>query len=159
MSCLLHRNFGERWARHWMDLIRYADSHGSEGDPAIPNAFQYRDYLIRAFNADVFLPATGSRAHRGRPIWPSPRINEQLGINESRNRAGPLATFVFTEFAPTDALDEKVRFYGRPNQCFWKNISGFDDFPAPAATTTNSMPSASPITTRSLAFLDRVDRR
>jgi hypothetical protein len=45
--------FGERWARHWMDLVRYAESRGHEFDPIIPNAWQYRDYLVRAFNADV----------------------------------------------------------------------------------------------------------
>ena len=37
--------FGQRWARHWMDWVRYAETHGSEGDPAIPYANTYRDYL------------------------------------------------------------------------------------------------------------------
>jgi len=46
-------HFGERWARHWMDWIRYADSHGSEGDPLIENGWLYRDYLIRALNANI----------------------------------------------------------------------------------------------------------
>ncbi|MCW5557756.1 MAG: DUF1549 domain-containing protein, partial [Verrucomicrobiae bacterium] len=46
-------HFGERWARHWMDLMRYAESRGHEGDYAIANAWQYRDYLIRTFNTDV----------------------------------------------------------------------------------------------------------
>jgi hypothetical protein len=45
--------FGERWARHWLDLVRYAESRGHEFDPNIPNAWQYRDYVIRALNADV----------------------------------------------------------------------------------------------------------
>jgi hypothetical protein len=45
--------FGERWARHWMDLVRYAETRGHEFDPIIPNAWQYRDYLVRAFNTDV----------------------------------------------------------------------------------------------------------
>jgi hypothetical protein len=45
--------FGERWARHWMDWVRYADSHGSEGDPSIPNAYRYRNYLIRALNEGI----------------------------------------------------------------------------------------------------------
>ena len=45
--------FGERWARHWMDLVRYAESRGHESDFGIANAWRYRDYLIRAFNADV----------------------------------------------------------------------------------------------------------
>ena len=46
-------HFGERWARHWMDLMRYAESRGHESDFGIANAWQYRDYLVRAFNADV----------------------------------------------------------------------------------------------------------
>ena len=43
---------GERWARHWLDLVRYADSNGYERDAAKPFAWRYRDYVIRAFNAD-----------------------------------------------------------------------------------------------------------
>lgn len=46
-------HFGERWARHWLDLARYAETRGHEFEPIIPNAWQYRDYVIRAFNADV----------------------------------------------------------------------------------------------------------
>jgi Protein of unknown function (DUF1549)/Protein of unknown function (DUF1553)/Planctomycete cytochrome C len=46
-------HFGERWARHWMDLVRYAESRGHEFDPDIPNAWRYRDYLVRAYNADL----------------------------------------------------------------------------------------------------------
>jgi hypothetical protein len=45
--------FGERWGRHWLDLVRYAETRGHEFDPPIPNAYQYRDYVIRAFNEDV----------------------------------------------------------------------------------------------------------
>ncbi|WP_419190333.1 PSD1 and planctomycete cytochrome C domain-containing protein [Saltatorellus ferox] len=43
----------ERWARRWLDLVRYAESRAHEFDYSIPNAFQYRDYVIRAFEADV----------------------------------------------------------------------------------------------------------
>lgn len=45
--------YGERWARHWLDLVRYAETRGHEFEPIIPNAWQYRDYVIRAINADV----------------------------------------------------------------------------------------------------------
>ena len=45
--------FGERWGRHWLDLTRYAESRGHEFDYTIPNAYHYRDYVIRALNADV----------------------------------------------------------------------------------------------------------
>jgi mono/diheme cytochrome c family protein len=46
-------HYGERWARHWLDVAGYADSEGgSPADPVRTNAWQYRDYVIRAFNAD-----------------------------------------------------------------------------------------------------------
>jgi len=44
--------YGERWARHWMDVVHYAESHGHDEDKFRPNAWPYRDYLIRSFNAD-----------------------------------------------------------------------------------------------------------
>jgi len=44
--------YGERWARHWMDLARYADSDGFEFDRDRPEAWRYRDYLVNAFNSD-----------------------------------------------------------------------------------------------------------
>jgi hypothetical protein len=44
--------YGERWARHWMDLVHYAETHGNDQDRPRPNAWPYRDYLIRSLNAD-----------------------------------------------------------------------------------------------------------
>jgi mono/diheme cytochrome c family protein len=44
--------YGESWARHWLDLARYADSNGMDENVAYANAFRYRDYVIRALNAD-----------------------------------------------------------------------------------------------------------
>jgi hypothetical protein len=44
--------YGERWARLWLDLARYADTAGYEGDPDLPHAWRYRDYVIDAFNND-----------------------------------------------------------------------------------------------------------
>ncbi len=46
-------HYGERWARHWLDVVRYADSNGSEGDADRPTAYHYRDFVIRAFNEDM----------------------------------------------------------------------------------------------------------
>ncbi len=45
--------FGERWGRHWLDLIRYAESRGHEFDYDVPNPWHYRDYVIQATNADL----------------------------------------------------------------------------------------------------------
>jgi len=44
--------YGERWARHWLDVVKYADTCGYDKDKLRPNAWPYRDYVIRAFNED-----------------------------------------------------------------------------------------------------------
>jgi hypothetical protein len=44
--------FGERWARHWLDVVHYGDTHGYDKDQPRPNAWPYRDYVIRSFNDD-----------------------------------------------------------------------------------------------------------
>ena len=114
--------YGERWARHWMDWVRYAESHGSEGDPGIRNAWHYRDYLIRALNEDVPYDQL-LKEHVAGDLLPQPRVNDELGVNESL-----LATahwrMVFHGFAPTDALDEKVRFTDDQIDTFSKAFLG-----------------------------------
>lgn len=45
-------HYGERWARHWLDVVHYGDTHGYDKDQPRPNAWPYRDYVIRAFNED-----------------------------------------------------------------------------------------------------------
>jgi mono/diheme cytochrome c family protein len=45
--------YGERWGRHWLDLVRYGETSGLEGDGAIGNAWRYRDWVIRAINDDL----------------------------------------------------------------------------------------------------------
>lgn len=79
---LVSPHFGERWARHWMDLVRFSESHGSEGDPDIPEAWRYRDYLIRAFNSDVPYDQF-VREHLAGDLLPEPRLNLADGLNES----------------------------------------------------------------------------
>src|SRR5262249_34967952 len=45
-------HYGERWAQHWLDVVRYAESNGYELDAERPHAWHYRDYVIQSFNAD-----------------------------------------------------------------------------------------------------------
>ncbi len=45
-------HYGERWGRHWLDVVRYADTGGFETDIYFPNAWRYRDYVIKSFNDD-----------------------------------------------------------------------------------------------------------
>ncbi|HEY1174381.1 MAG TPA: DUF1553 domain-containing protein [Verrucomicrobiae bacterium] len=100
-------SFGEQWARHWMDLVRYAETHGSENDPDIRDAWRYRDYLIRAFNADV--PDDQLiKEHIAGDLLAKPRINAAEGLNESRIG---IASLRLNEhgFQPIDTLDEQVK--------------------------------------------------
>ncbi|MEX0671558.1 MAG: PSD1 and planctomycete cytochrome C domain-containing protein [Pirellulales bacterium] len=52
-SLLASPHYGEQQARHWMDVVHYSDTHGYEWDVPAKNAWMYRDYLVRAFNADL----------------------------------------------------------------------------------------------------------
>jgi cytochrome c553 len=75
-------SFGERWARHWLDLVRYSETLGHEFDFDIPNAWQYRDYVVRALNADLpydrFLVE-----HVAGDLLPDPRLSGDGKMNES----------------------------------------------------------------------------
>ncbi len=51
-SLLASSHFGEQWARHWLDLVRFAETNSFERDGLKPNAWKYRDYVIRSFNDD-----------------------------------------------------------------------------------------------------------
>jgi cytochrome c553 len=82
VSKLLHSpHFGERWARHWMDVIHYTDTHGYEWDVPVKNAWRYRDYLIRAFNSDISYQQLVLEQIAG-DLLP-PRVDAQSGVNES----------------------------------------------------------------------------
>ncbi|MDX2250421.1 MAG: PSD1 and planctomycete cytochrome C domain-containing protein [Bacteroidia bacterium] len=75
-------HFGERWARHWMDLVRYAESMGHEFDYNVGGAWHYRDYLIRAFNEDVPYNQLVVE-HLAGDMLTSPRLSSAQGFNES----------------------------------------------------------------------------
>ncbi|MCY4122197.1 MAG: DUF1549 domain-containing protein, partial [Acidobacteria bacterium] len=101
-------HFGERWARHWMDLFRYSESHGSEGDPDIPFAWRYRDYLIRAFNDDIPYDQL-IREHLAGDLLPDPRLAADGRTNESM--IGP-SNFRLIEhgFQPVDPWEDRVKW-------------------------------------------------
>ena len=55
-ALLASPHYGEKWGRHWLDVVRYAETNGYERDGPKPNAWRYRDYVIRSFNADKPFP-------------------------------------------------------------------------------------------------------
>jgi len=62
--------YGERWARHWLDLVRYAESDGFEVDKPRPHAWRYRDYVIRSFNDDKPYDRFVMEQIAGDELWP-----------------------------------------------------------------------------------------
>ena len=115
-------HFGERWARHWMDLVRYTESHGSEGDPDLPEAWRYRDYLIRALNADIPYDQL-IREHLAGDLLPEPRLNRADGLNESL-----LATahyrMIEHGFQPVEPWEDRVKWTDNQIDVFSKAFQG-----------------------------------
>jgi hypothetical protein len=64
------KHYGERWARHWLDVVHYADTHGYDKDKLRPNAWPYRDYVIRSFNADKPYSRFVMEQIAGDVLWP-----------------------------------------------------------------------------------------
>ena len=75
-------HFGERWARHWLDLVRYAETLGHEFDYPLTDVWRYRDYVIRALNTDVPYDQF-VREHIAGDLLNPPRLHSTDGYNES----------------------------------------------------------------------------
>jgi hypothetical protein len=85
-------HYGERWAQHWLDVVRYAESNGYEVDGERPHAWRYRDYMIRAFNEDKpfdrFLLEQIAGDELARDL--DPIANADLVVATGFNRCGPV---------------------------------------------------------------------
>ena len=74
--------YGERWARHWLDLARYAESEGFKSDETRPNAWRYRDYVIDSLNADKPYDRFVQEQIAGDELWPNdPQARIATGFN------------------------------------------------------------------------------
>jgi len=74
--------YGERFARHWLDVARYGEARGHEFDYAIPNAWQYRDWVVQAFNDDLPYDQFVREQIAG-DLVERPRLDPQSGANRS----------------------------------------------------------------------------
>ena len=79
--------YGEKWGQHWLDLVRYAETDGFEYDTHRPDAWRYRDYVIRAFNRDKPYDQFLREQIAGDELS---RIDEEKRIAAGFNRLGPL---------------------------------------------------------------------
>ncbi|MCH2025283.1 MAG: DUF1549 domain-containing protein, partial [Verrucomicrobiales bacterium] len=121
-SLLSSPHFGERWARHWMDLVRYAESCGHEFDYPIPYATEYRDYLIRAFNNDVRYDQFAVE-HIAGDLLENPRKNPKDNYNESVIGTGFWHLHEATH-APTDVRGNEVERVDNQIDVFSKTFLG-----------------------------------
>ncbi len=106
-AALASPRYGERWAQYWLDVVRYADTHGFEVNTPRENAWPYRDYVIRAFNEDkpydrfVFEQlagdTVGADAATGFMVAAAVLLPGQIGKDDASKRA-----------ARQDALDEII---------------------------------------------------
>ena len=99
--------FGERWGRHWLDLVRYGDTLGHEFDFEIPNAYRYRDYVIDALNADLPYDQFVREQLAG-DLLKNPRIEPITGRNLSILGTG-FALLGEGPHSPVDAREEQIR--------------------------------------------------
>ena len=99
-------HYGERWARHWLDLVRYAETYGHEFDYNIPNAYRYRDYVIRALNDDVPYDQFVVE-HIAGDLLDEPRRHPRTGHNESVLGTGCLL-FGEAKHSPVDTRQDEA---------------------------------------------------
>ncbi|WP_395744185.1 PSD1 and planctomycete cytochrome C domain-containing protein [Prosthecobacter sp.] len=109
---LQSERYGERWAQHWLDVVRYADTHGFEVNTERPNAWPYRDYVIRSFNNDtpydrfikeqIVGDAMGQDAATGFLVTASVLLPGQIGKDDASKR-----------LARQDSIDEIVMNIGQ----------------------------------------------
>ncbi len=96
-------HYGERWARHWLDLVRFAETDGHEFDNDKPGMWRYRDYVVRAFNEDLSYPQF-VREHVAGDLLSAPRRSRDGTFLES-----PLATAYYwlgeNRNSPVDSLE------------------------------------------------------
>jgi mono/diheme cytochrome c family protein len=89
--------YGERWARYWLDLVRYAESDGYRVDDYRPNAWRYRDYVIRSINADKPYNRFVQEQLAGDELWPDDP--------EARTATGYLTHWIY-EYNNRDAATQ-----------------------------------------------------
>jgi hypothetical protein len=92
-------HYGERWARHWLDVARYADSGGYETDVYYRNAWRYRDYVVKSFNDDKPYDRFVQEQIAGDELWPDDLAldgNYQVSAEKRRHQEARTGTGLYT---------------------------------------------------------------
>jgi Protein of unknown function (DUF1553)/Protein of unknown function (DUF1549) len=125
--------YGERWAQHWLDVVRYAESEGFEYDNYLPGMWRYRDYVIRSFNEDKPYGRFLTEQLAGDELKPN---DPDLQIAAGFHRLGPVRRNVGNQnvaFSRNEVLTEQTDavgmvFLGLTVGCARCHDHRFDDF-------------------------------
>ena len=132
-------HYGERWARHWLDLVRYAETNGHEFDNTKADAWRYRDYVVRAFNQD--LPYDRFvQEHIAGDLLPDPRLTPDGAAYDTPVASGfywlweVLNSPTDSEKARADQVDNQIdvlgkAFFGLTVACARCHDHKFDPIP------------------------------
>jgi hypothetical protein len=151
--------YGERWARHWMDVVHYAETHGHDEDKPRPNAWPYRDYLIRAFNEDKPYARFVEEQLAGDVLYPD---DPQALVATAFVAVGPWDQS--SQMGIQDeTLDKKVARYLDRDDMIWTTMSTFSSATVHCARCHNHkfdpIPTADYYALQAVfAGVDRVDR-
>ena len=115
-------HYGERWARHWLDVVHFGETHGYDKDKPRPNAWPYRDYVIRSFNADKPYTRFVEEQLAGDVLYPATRDGvEALGFIS----AGPWDLIGHAE-VPESKTDGKIARHLDRDDMVANTIQTFD---------------------------------
>lgn len=151
-------HYGEQWARHWLDVVRYADSAGFANDFERPNTWRYRDYVVRSFNSDKPYDQFVKEQLAGDEIDPR---NPEMLIAVGFLRMGPwehtsmsVARVTRQQFLDdvTDAVGQV--FLSNPLQCCRCHDHKFDPIPTRDYYRIQSCFATTQFADRGAAFLD-----
>ncbi len=115
---LASTHFGERWGRQWLDLVRYADSDGYENDQPRPYAWRYRDWVIRAINADLPFDRF-TVAQLAGDLLPNPTPEDRIAGGMHRNALHNSAGGADKEEFRTRAVKDRVN----PTGTVWLGLT------------------------------------
>ncbi len=110
--------YGERWGRHWLDVVRYADTGGFETDIYFPNAWRYRDYVIKSFNDDKPYDRFVQEQIAGDEIWPD-NLDLSGGFKVPEEKQKHLEARIATGLYTIGPVYHEAAFFGGQVRYEW----------------------------------------
>ena len=118
-TLLASRRYGERWGRHWLDVVRYADTGGFETDVYFMNAWRYRDYVIDSFNADKPYDQFVQEQIAADELWPD-NLELDGSYDLPKQKQINLAKRIGTGLYTIGALAAEYTFFGDQFRAEWQ---------------------------------------